>query len=196
MASTHVFVRPATSLDAKTIGKIQAETMKSSLEAAIGGELPAEVNQMLAPQEFAAAWDQAISTPPSPEHTVLTAVDEGTIVGFAALSPTQPQPIDGAHGAQVDAQDGGPVVVEITALEVPLENGRAGHGSRLLAAATDLARERGATAVQMWVLAGDDAHTSFLHEAGFEPTGLRRTMDVGSHTATQHCWYAALPDEE
>ena len=195
--ATHVFVRPATALDARVIGAIHAQTLRAALDAALEGALTPDIEAIFVPDAFARQWEQAITAPPSSNHAVLCAVDEGTVVGFAAISPTQLESLD-----QADLPDGqmngheGTVVVEITALEVPLARGRAGHGSRLLAAATDLAREQGANTVQMWVLAGDDAHTSFLHEAGFAPTGLRRTMQVGTGMATQHCWYATLPEVE
>ncbi|AWE43463.1 GNAT family N-acetyltransferase [Actinobaculum sp. 352] len=84
------------------------------------------------------------------------------------------------------------MVYEFTALEVAESDQRQGHGSRLLAAATDIARSRGATEVQLWVLAGDDAHTSFLASAGFAPSGLRRRLDIAGEIATQHCWRAEL----
>lgn len=169
--------------------------MSAALAAALESDLTEDVQQLFVPDAFARQWEQAITDPPSDRHAVLSAVDEGTVVGFAALSPTRPEPLDAAASAVEAEGDGQTAVVEITALEVPTENGREGHGSRLLAAATDLAREQGATAVQMWVLAGDGAHTSFLNGAGFAPTGLRRTIEVGNDHASQHCWYALLPEE-
>lgn len=185
----HVFVRPATALDAQFIGAIHAQTMHDAIVAALGKDPEPEIAQVFVPEAFSRQWEQAITDLPSPEHAVLTAVDEGKVVGFAAVSPTHVEAADGE-----EPEEELPVVVEITALEVPPENGRAGHGSRLLAAATDLASEQGANIVQMWVLAGDDAHTDFLHSAGFAPTGLRRSMQIGSEEATEHCWYAMLSE--
>jgi len=121
---------------------------------------------------------------------------------------TQQLPSPGVSDASAPSRDGAPsadegadvvaappsgrVVYEFTALEVAASDQRQGHGSRLLAAATDIARGRGATEAQLWVLAGDDAHTSFLASAGFAPSGLRRSLDIGGSIAIQHCWHAEL----
>ncbi len=204
MSTPHVFVRPATGLDAPAIGDIQARTMRAALTAATGKRLAPEVEGLLQSEAFAATWAGAIANPPSGGHMVFSAISEGTVVGFAALSPTSPQPINPTVGAGAQEGDGTPElekgeggVVEITALEVPPAHQRAGHGSRLLAALAQTAQDNGATELQIWVLAGDDAHTAFLTAAGFAPAGLRRDLQVGQDLVSQHCWHALLlPKEE
>ncbi len=207
MSSPHVFVRPATALDATALGDIHVRTMRAALVAALGKRLPTEIDAALQADTFTKAWDEAIATPPTPTHRVFSAVSDGQVVGFAAISPTSIQPIAPANAenphrtsgdisapdhAQSGARGG---VVEITALEVPPAYQRAGHGSRLLAAAASTAIEQGASELQIWVLAGDDAHTSFLTAAGFAPAGLRRDLQVGDELASQHCWHAFLNTE-
>ncbi|MFT3943161.1 MAG: GNAT family N-acetyltransferase [Ancrocorticia sp.] len=217
MSSPHVFVRPATALDAAAIGDIQVRTMRAALVAALGKRLPERVETELNSENFARSWGQAITSPPSPAHLVFSAVAEGSVVGFAALAPTAPQPLDeedsagpwdddeaedseaesddAEGGGELEGRGAGHSVVEVTALEVPPAYQRAGHGSRLIAAAASSAIEQGAAELQIWVLAGDDAHTSFLTAAGFAPTGLRRDLQVGDDVVTQHCWHAFLNTE-
>ncbi|MCF2705720.1 GNAT family N-acetyltransferase [Arcanobacterium haemolyticum] len=181
---SHLFVRPATGLDARAIGDIHARTMAASLTAAVGERLSDDVTSMIDADAFSSVWSAAIASPPSEFHHILVAIADGVVVGFAALAPAELPASD-------DSTKPG-VPVELTALEVPAAFQRAGHGSRLLAAATDTAREQGATDVSMWVLAGDDARTKFLTAAGFAPAGLRRTLLVGEAEVTQHCWHALL----
>lgn len=221
MTSPHVFVRPATSLDAEAIGDIQARTMRAALVAALGKRLPAQVDGTLQAGAFAEAWGEAIANPPSATHIVFSAVSDGQVVGFAAISPTVAEALtpasstntthasDGSDRADRAAEPGlatptgeraelktRGVVVEVTALEVPPAYQRAGHGSRLLAAAATTAIEQGASELQIWVLAGDDAHTSFLTAAGFAPAGIRRDLQVGEDLVSQHCWHAFLNTQE
>ena len=214
MSSPHVFVRTATPLDAESIGDIHVRTMRAALVAALGKRLPPEVESSLQAGTFATAWGEAIANPPSTTHIVFSAVSEGQVVGFAAISPTvleSPAPARTQHADDNSAGSVAPVpaapgddqgesgayddVVEVTALEVPPAYQRAGHGSRLLAAAASTAIEQGASELQIWVLAGDDAHTSFLTAAGFAPAGLRRDLQVGEELVSQHCWHAFLNTE-
>ena len=88
----HVFVRPATALDARFIGEIHAQTMHDAITAALGKEPEPEVTQVFVPDAFARQWEQAISNLPSPEHAVLTAVDEGKVVGFPPSPPPMWKP--------------------------------------------------------------------------------------------------------
>ena len=211
MSSPHVFVRQATGLDTQAIGDIQARTMRAALTAATGKRLAPEVEDQLQPEAFASTWADAIASPPSAGHMVFSAVSDGQVVGFAALSPTSLRPIEPgsdvaeenedapqeeAEGRGEGEEERGDVVVEITALEVPPAYQRAGHGSRLLAALAQTAQEHGATELQIWILAGDDAHTAFLTAAGFAPVGLRRDLHVGEELVSQHCWHALLQQAE
>lgn len=108
-------------------------------------------------------------------------------------TPVEPTPASSPDDHAESGPRGG--VVEVTALEVPPAYQRAGHGSRLLAAAASTAIEQGASELQIWVLVGDDAHTSFLTAAGFAPAGLRRDLQVGEELVSQHCWHAFLNTE-
>lgn len=195
-------VRPALPEDAAALGDVHSRTLRASLVAGTGAELPPEVAAALDPGALAASWAAAISAPPSARHRVLTALAGARVVGFAAIAPAEVEvdvlttpgaagPEDGAAAGADAAPDPGQVG-EIVALEVPAADGRRGHGSRLLAACADLLREEGARRVQAWVVQADEARTRFLAQAGFAPAGLRRTLDVGSHEVVEVCWYADL----
>jgi len=122
---------------------------------------------------------------------MLTALEGAQIVGFAALAPAD-QPL----GEQPVEDEGAVGVVEIIALEVPEELGRRGHGSRLVAAVADFAREDRATELQVWIPVGDEARTRFYNSAGFAPRGIRRVYEVGpeggAEELTEQCWYSLL----
>ena len=200
MSESHVFVRPATGLDASAMGDIHARTMKAELVAATGARLAADVEALIDARVFANAWLGTISNPPSSDHHVLVAVHDGVIAGFVAFCPTVVSddvvvtPARANVAEQRSSEAAKRVVVEVTALEVPAARQRAGHGSRLLAGATDTARQQGATEIQTWVLAGDDAHIKFFQAAGFAPAGLRRAVDVGGVLVNEHCWHALLAE--
>ncbi len=144
--------------------------------AALSEVLPAEVLAGLEADRFAAAWRAAIDTPPSAKHRMLTACDGAEVVGFAALAPA-PQ-----------TQETG----EIVALEVDPAHIRAGHGSRLLAACTDILRATAASHVRAWAIEGDDARADFLAAAGMEPLGIRRVLDVPGSRVHELAWSAVL----
>lgn len=185
MSDTHVFVRPATSADAAPIGDIHARNMRASLTMAGGKALDAAVLARISPSAFVPAWRHAISAPPDASPQVFAAVEDGVVVGFAALSPT----VRGSEGGEAA---GGAEVMEVTALEISAGFQRHGHGSRLLSALVDAARERGAHRVQTWALAEDEARTAFLSAAGFGPAGARRKIEVGQTIVTEHCWHTAI----
>jgi GNAT superfamily N-acetyltransferase len=98
---------------------------------------------------------------------LLVALQDGAVVGFSTHGP--------AEDADLDSQATG----ELLAIHVSPAQLRAGHGSRLMAALVDHARSDGFTALVSWVFAADDALRAFLHEAGWEPDGATRDLDLG-----------------
>ena len=175
-----VSVRPAVPLDEAPIARVQLRAWRKAHEDLLGPD----VLEHLDVTAVRAQWSQAITAPPSPAHHVLVACDGPRVIGFAASAPTQG-----------DAPAPG---VEVLALEVDPEHQRGGHGSRLLTACVDLARETGATHLQTWVLDGDEAREQFLSSAGLGPDGATRDLGVGSgpdgltRTVTEHRWVAEL----
>jgi GNAT superfamily N-acetyltransferase len=69
-------------------------------------------------------------------------------------------------------------VAAVTDLLVEPRWGRRGHGSRLLAACTDLWRSNGFTSAVAWAFADDEAMRAFLEGAGWAPDGTSRALDV------------------
>ena len=189
------FVRPARVEDLTAIGQVQAATMLASLEAGHTAEhsapLPQGVRAMIAAPVIAAGWEAAVTEPPSPEHHVLVATTaqadaaSRTVVGLLGLAPTQ------STDAEGHVDEAGVQAVEVTALGVEPSSQRRGHGSRLLAAAADLARQDGARALVAWTVRGDESVSRLLSSVGMAPTGAHRVLGVGEGI-TEDCWAASL----
>jgi GNAT superfamily N-acetyltransferase len=154
--------------DALAIGAIQARAWRESYESF----LPASVLSGIDAGVFAEQWRAAIAKPPTARHRVLVALERNTVVGFAATAPSE--------DPDAEAGDG-----EIVAFHVDPAEQRAGHGSRLLAAAADTLRADGFGRARLWQVVGDDALRAFLEPAGWAPDGAHRTLDLtGDGSAT------------
>lgn len=164
--SADVSVRPSLPEDASRIGQIQLACWHQA------NLLPADVLESADAEEFAGAWAEAIDAPPSAKHRMLTACDGPSVIGFAALAPA-------------DEKTG-----EIVVLEVDPDFQRKGHGSRLLAACTDILKTTGATAVRTWVIAGDSERAAFVTDAGLGPLGVRRRLDVNGTEVIEEAYGA------
>lgn len=182
------FVRPSIVSDVPFIGTMHATTMRAALAAALGHDLSEELERQISAEELAKGWSDSISAPPSPAYRTLTAVEGAAIVGFAATAPAD-QPLAGAP-------EDNPGVMEILALEVPRNNGRKGHGSRLLSAIAEFAEKDRVTEMQVWILVGDEAKTRFFQGAGFAPRGIQRSLDLGAERVTEQCWYTVMTDDD
>jgi GNAT superfamily N-acetyltransferase len=164
-------VRPARAADAAAIGAVQARAWGRAFGAVVGS---------LDPQVLGEAWAGAVSAPPSPRHAVLVATAGSTVVGFVAVAPASDP-------------DLGPDVGELVVLAVDPAHQGAGHGSRLLSAATATLREVGVTGVVAWLPLPDAVLQNFLTSAGMVPDGARRTLaSADGSTVTQHRLTASL----
>jgi GNAT superfamily N-acetyltransferase len=105
---------------------------------------------------------------------ILVGVEGETYVGFAAMA---------IMGKTVEL---GPVLVEP-------RWGRRGHGSRLLAAATDIARQDGADHGLIWIPEADSVSSAFFTSAGWGPDGRVRTLDTGDGLVREICLQTAFP---
>jgi len=159
-------VRIARSSDAPAVGLVQSVVWRG----AYAGVLAEDVVAQFEPRAFASAWRSSLGDAPSGDHLLLVACAGEQVVGFAAVGPS-PDP-DG-EGAS-----------ELLVLGVHPDARRQGHGSRLLNAAVDTARGRGAAALTAWVLADDSATQGFLSAAGLEPDGARRERVVAEDGRT------------
>ena len=173
-------VRVARASDAPAVGLVQAVVWRETY----AGVLPDEVVEQFEPRPFTNAWRASLGDAPSPGHLLLVACAGEQVVGFAAVGPS-PDP-DGADAA------------ELLVLAVHPDARRQGHGSRLLNAAVDTARGRGAGLLTAWVLADADDTRGFLTSAGLEADGAHRERVVSEdgRTAREVRLSASVSDTE
>ena len=110
--------------------------------------------------------ETAITDPPSLRHHVLVACAGADVVGGISFGP--------AEDADRDPGSDGEV---FTVLIDPGAR-RAGHGSRLLAAAVDQLRRDGVGTATVWLDAEDDPFRQLLVSSGWDADGAHRTLDL------------------
>lgn len=182
-----VAVRPATPTDAATIAALQLEAWSER----VGPDAVTALDV----HEVERTWGTAIATPPDARGRVLVATAGPRVVGFAATAPSSASlAATAAHDGDAPADDGW--TAELVALEIGIADRRLGHGSRLLAAVVDLARERGAHHVAAWTLQDDAPRTAFLEAAGLAEAGVRRVLDVPGGERTEILLTGALGPRE
>ncbi|MEU8223202.1 GNAT family N-acetyltransferase [Kribbella sp. NPDC048915] len=155
-------VRLALPAEANAIGEIQVAAWRASY----AGLLPADVLADLDPAQFAAQWRAALLAPGEARNRVMVALADRTLVGFAAITPSDDPDASPQHDAL------------IAELAVSPEATRAGHGSRLLNAVVDTARADGFRRITVWVNSTDDVLRAFYTEAGWGPDGAHRELDL------------------
>jgi GNAT superfamily N-acetyltransferase len=192
MVDAHV--RPARSDDAAAVARVQLATWRTAYAQVI----PAAVLDALGEDEVAEQWRSAIVDPPTARHHVLVAYEGDVVVGFAAVGPATVDDLVGpgheSGPAGTDEWDATTLV--LSTLLVEPRWGRRGHGSRLLAAATDLARSDGFTQAVTWTLDADQATRSFLESAGWGPDGVGRVLDMNGTEVSEVRLLTALTEPE
>ena len=178
--SADASVRPARSGDAAQIARVQLVTWRTAYRSV----LPPEVLDDWDDEAATARWRTAITSPPTPGHGVLVALEREELVGFAAYGP--------AELTAGEVSDPAGPTTELSTLLVEPRWGRRGHGSRLLAATADLAEDGGAARLQVWLLESDGVSASFYESAGWEPDGWARTLDTGAGPLREIRWHALL----
>lgn len=166
------FVRAARRDDAADIARIQRDIWVNDYSALMRQQI--EYPDLDA---LAKVWSAAVE---SRDGRVLVATAEDQVVGFAAV-------------AQIDAD-----VEEIDPLHIASDYRHAGHGTRLLRAIADTAKERGITTLSTWALEGDHAWISLLNDSGFGLTPDQRTLDFngdGQIVLVQHRWQTSLQED-
>jgi GNAT superfamily N-acetyltransferase len=178
-----VSVRPARPEDAADVARVQVVTWRTAYRAV----LPAAVLDDWDADAATAAWRRAVESPPTPGHGVLVALEGQTVVGFAAFGTAELTGDEEPHPA-------GPTS-ELTTLLVEPRWGRRGHGSRLLAAVTDLARSGGTARLQTWLLEADRVSAGFYEATGWAPDGWARRLETGGETLREIRWHTLLDDD-
>jgi len=180
------YVRPARPEDAAEIARIQLATWRTAYRRMF----PPHVLAGLDEDYLERGWTEAITAPPSERHRVLVAVEQGessnTTVGFDAAGPADEQALAPEEPPLGDD------VAAVTDLLVEPRWGRRGHGSRLLAAVSDLARATGAGRLVSWLPEADDVSPRFLEQAGWDRDGWARTLDTGGEPLREVRWHAVL----
>ncbi|WNV74404.1 GNAT family N-acetyltransferase [Geodermatophilus sp. DSM 44513] len=180
--TAEVSVRPARPGDAEAIARVQLVTWRTAYRSV----LPAEVLDAWDAAAAADTWRAAVTSPPTPGHGVLVAVEQDAVVGFAAHGPAELGPGEASSPAGPSS--------EVAALLVEPRWGRRGHGSRLLAAVTDLARADGTARLQVWLPEQDVVSAGFFESAGWGPDGWVRTLDTGGAPLREVRWHTLLEE--
>lgn len=173
-------MRLAVRADAEAIADIQGQAWRHSYAALLPPEAVATFDVSAA----AAGWAAAIEAPPTRLHRVLVALANAQVVGFAASAPGSDDDLHAEHDA------------EVLALHVAPDRLREGHGSRLMAALVDHARDDGFSRLVCWVFAADDPMRLFLRDNGWDADGSTRDLDVGElvHQVRLHTAIGESPD--
>ena len=155
-------VRLALPAEADKIGEIQVAAWRTTYAGLLPADLLAELN----PAQFAAQWRAALLSPGEARNRVMVALAGRTLVGFAAITPSDDPDADPQRDALI--------------AELAVQPGatRAGHGSRLLNAIVDTVRADGFTRVTVWVNSTDDVLRTFYTEAGWAADGAHRELDL------------------
>jgi GNAT superfamily N-acetyltransferase len=182
-----VSVRPARGVDAGEIARIQLSTWQIGYQAVLPAAVLEQLSQPPAQSDAEQTWLAAVTQPPSPRHHVLVALEKDALVGFVALAPADE--LAGAHPATGTTGLIGPLLVEP-------RWGRRGHGSRLLAAATDHARSDAMTAALIWLPEADHVSIGFFTAAGWAQDGYARAFDTGAGQLREVRLHTSLTDPD
>jgi len=190
-----VNVRPARPGEAGDVARVQ----RTSWARAGSSVVPTAILDRLVADEVVAHWAATIQAPPTPGHHVLVAREQAAIVGMVAFGPADsdasarkkgPEGLAGGQSGE-GTNDDGPTG-EIATLLVEPRWGRRGHGSRLLAATVDMAREDGLASLITWVPENDVSARTFFGSAGWEEAGSIRTLDADGTPFREICLHASI----
>ena len=169
-----VSVRPARPGEAAEIARIQRDT----LAMAYASVMPADVMAQLVDPDVRAAIHDALTNQIAsndPGAQALVALEGDALVGFTFARAAVR---DGV--SMTEANDPEPERTGfLEQILVEPRWGRRGHGSRLLAAATEFFAAAGFTRAISWVPDGNVATISFLESAGWARDGYARRWRSG-----------------
>ena len=170
-------MRPARVGEAGEIARIQRDTLAMAYQSVMPAEVMA---QLVDPGVRAAVLGGITAQIDTTAHDarVLVGLEGDRLVGFAFAQA-------GVRDGVSLLQDGDPspeITGYLEQILVEPRWGRRGHGSRLLAAATEFFTENGFTRAISWVPETNAATTSFLESAGWARDGYARGLETGNGT--------------
>lgn len=176
MSSTPDSVRLARTSDVDDVARVQIAAWR----AAYADLLPDAVLGALDADDIAWEWGRALLQ--SGPHRLLVAIgSEGTVVGAAAVGPSDDPDAAGAG--------------EITLLVVDPAHWGAGHGSRLLQASVDHLIAAGHGEAVTWIPLADEPRRAFLQSAGWGPDTAYRDREVGDDVIREVRLVTLIADE-
>ena len=146
-------VRPYRSGDLGAVGRVHA----NSRWAAYAGLVPAEALATVTPETQTEFWRERMSLPAS---SAFVAERDGEVVGFVAL---------------LETEEG----TELSAIHVLPDVVGTGVGSALMKAAVEHARARGAEALHLFVIEGNERARTFYTRTGWRLTGTAGRHELG-----------------
>lgn len=158
-------IRLATVEDVTAIAGVHVRTW----QAAYRGHMPDAYLAALDPAKRAAMWTENLA---EPKRLLFVALEAETIVGFCSFRPSR----------DAEAAAG---VGEISAIYVEPGRWRGGHGSALAQAALLAARERGYSAITLWVLEANAPARAFYEARGFVLDGATKTSQLSGATLAE-----------
>lgn len=164
-----VVVRPATPTDVRAIADIHV----SSWQVAYRGQVPDAFLDGLSVDRRSSAWTDILDSTAWPSTGAFVAEDDdGTIVGFAHISPSRDD-------------DAGADVGEVTSIYVSPKAWRRGVGRMLLNAACTSFRSAGFTRATLWVLDTNDRARRFYERMGWQADGCVKVDARGDFSLTE-----------
>lgn len=157
-------IRPAALEDAPRLAEIHI----ASWQAAYAGLLPADfLARLSAEQERRTEqWQDWLSTD-SPQRSVLVAIDDDEVVGFAHTGPSGDKDLKPKQ------------VGELYAMYLDPARFRQGWGSELMTAVFDRLRAAGFTESSLWVMTENGAARAFYENAGWAADGATADQCLG-----------------
>ena len=168
-------VRPAVPDDAEGIARVHTR----SWQVAYRGVVPDAHLDGLSWQRRSEGWSQELAEPTLPRSSVLVAVDEGVVVGFASVGSTRDD----------DLRSEG--LFELYAIYVSPDKWGRGVGSSLLDAALQMVPAV-APGLTLWVLADNATGRRFYERHGFAGDGTTRLEQFGGRELLELRYRLAL----
>lgn len=174
-AEPALVVRRAEPGDARSL----AEVHVASWKAAFPGLLPQDYLDALRPEDRLAQWEQDLAGDRWP--AVLVAEEEGGIVGFVAVAPSE------------DPDAGPGRVGELRTIYLRPESWGHGHGEVLLRAAMGELAAGGFHRATLWVLNSNSRARRFYERHGWSADGATKEHDWQAFVATDVRYARPLP---